>query len=328
MRGGGDAQRAGPAGGRHPAAKVQLDRHAEYDYPKYYDRKEIVIRTRVARAAIIALPVFLLCACYSLWTRKVLNPIGLSSNFWIDIAKYVFPDAYLVSVAHNIGLAAIAAWFLLATTVGHVDPPGDPLRAQTIAWRRQTRSVAFPNWVAAVILASGSIALCWHGHPFMAVLLEAPGTAFGLYAAAQRWVPVARRFLWIETFPEQEGMVNQVSIGGGKEGMFGKTIRINHANLIRAERTTCAWEYLLGVSGLRIHYFDELGQRCVVTIRALGSHQLVESIAAYLNGPFKIARPQGKLPPNFRVLQAADGKLDPHMLLPPPQVRRVPIWPW
>ncbi len=311
-----------------PLAGAPIDAHAESDYPKFYDRNEVIVRSRVARVATVALPVFLLCAAYSLWSHRAFNPIGLSSHFWIDIAKYFFPDAYVVSVAHNFGLGAIAAWFLLATTVGHVDPPGDPRRAQTIVWRRQTRSVAFPGWVSAAALGAVAVALGWKGYPLLAVMFEAPGTALALYAAAQRWVPVARRFLWIETYPEQEGMVNQVVVGGGRKGMFGKAVRINHADVIFAERTTAVWEYLLGVSGLRIHYFDGEGRRCVITIRALGSHQLVESIAAYLNGPFKIARPLGKLPPNFRVLQTADGRLDPNIFLPPPQVRRVPLWPW
>jgi hypothetical protein len=308
----------------NPPAEALLDPMAELDYPKYYDRNEVRNRAIVARIATLALPVFLLSAAYSACSHRAFNPIGISSHFWIDLARLLFPDAYLLSVMHNTALAATAAWFLLITTVGHVDPPGDPRRVQTVVWRRQTRRVAIPKWLAAFALASMAVAVSWKGYKLLALFLEAPATGFALYAAAQQWVS-ARQFVSVETFPKQEGMANQVRVGGGKRGALAPTETIGHANLIRAARVTCALEFMLGISGLQIYYVDDRGQRRSITVRGLGSHQLVETIAAYLNGPFKIARPPGTLPPNFPLW---GGEIDPHFFLPPPQVRRIALWPW
>jgi hypothetical protein len=294
---------------------------ADLDSPKFFDPTQPITRQRVARVSAIAFLYFAVCAGWVLWTKRPLAFPSPSSNIWIDLLTFALPHMYLLHFVHYLLLAICSAAAFVAVTVGHVDPPGNPLRREVRIWRRQTLRIAIPNWIYALALAIGALVAHRAGHAWLSVLLEAPATGFALYAAALRWIPTARKFVCCSMYPQFDGMANLVQIGGGTGAWRGKSIVLYPEDIVSVERRTTIWGYICNFSDMVFHTRHQ-GD---VDVRGYGSHQLTEDSCAFFNSVFiRLARPVGNHPINFAL---QDGKQDdPSLALIRPPSRRVRLW--
>jgi hypothetical protein len=255
---------------------------------KYQNPKELKVRHWTAITAGSLFFVFAGLALSSALLGRPLLWLHFGTGLLVELALEFWPHCWVIASIHNAVLAVTSFAFFVAVTVGHADIPGDPNSSNIVVWRRTVPFVAH-LWIFGAILAIAGLEL-QHRIELLAVLLEALASGMVLKALVATCIPIAREFLVVEIDPTFDGIGNKIVCGHGLKNWRRGNHVIFHDDILSVTHVRSFWLSCLNLATLRVHYCDASGTPRSLDVPALASIKLVEELAYYLSGKFRIAR--------------------------------------
>lgn len=277
-------------GGRQPgnepgggASRVRPSR-----YLKYLRPDDAARRRKVAWIAMTAMMVFLGLALLGFLTRTTIAPLPIGSFLLLELALHQWRDLWILAVAHNLALAAVAGVFWAAVTTAHSEIPEDPRSDDIVVWRRQ---VAFVCPQVGIVIALAALSVCLHlyGEPMLAAVAAGLASPVLVDMLAKLFVPIILQWVVVVRDSANLGLGARIRTGGGLHGMRHGEITIPHERLraARCIRTPFTPEWLFGLATLELEYWNNDSQIVVIRIRHFAATATVERIAAILMGEWR-----------------------------------------
>jgi hypothetical protein len=258
-------------------------------------------RRRIALVLGLAAAVLLLGGVHSL----LLHSHGI---LWIGLSRLSraasargLPGTYLLAALEHMVGALGLGWLALCLAAGAAEPVR-PQRNQRVSFNLRQ---LWQAW-APLLLGGGGVlfagqVLATGGHTIIAGLVEMAGWALFGAAANTLLLPEARIAVTCVT-DLNRGWGNHLLLTGGCYNKGSLVIR--HDALISASVVATGWQRVLGCADLNLAWRDGRGIDREVLVRGAGSPSELNSLLAYLYGPFTLSLGdqvlRGSRPPIFR----------------------------